>query len=87
MINIESLPTSAEKSGRFVLHCIQIRPKKSCSTHEYYKMFQVYDKNETPLAFPVKVSGVVRFKMPVGGYARQLFVLTTGWFSIGSYVS
>lgn len=43
------------QSGRFVVHCIQLRPKKTCKTIEYHKMVNVCAEAEATLSFQVKV--------------------------------
>lgn len=45
----------ADKYGRFVVHCIQLRPKRSCKTLEFHKMVNINAQAETVLSFQVKV--------------------------------
>lgn len=54
VFNAESLPSSKEKAGRFILHCVQIKPKRSTKDYNFNKMFQLHDRNEVPLIFPVQ---------------------------------
>ncbi|XP_065200491.1 tripeptidyl-peptidase 2 isoform X2 [Planococcus citri] len=70
-IEIENLATSKEKSGRFILHCSQIRPRRSCNEVDYRKTFFVFDKNESPLGLQVK-----------GGLILQV-TLAKFWSSLG----
>ncbi|XP_046674553.1 tripeptidyl-peptidase 2-like [Homalodisca vitripennis] len=47
-----------ENFGRFVVHCIQLRPKHSCKAIEFHKMVNVSAQSETVVCFQVK-GGVV----------------------------
>lgn len=51
--------------GRFVVHCIQLRPKRNCKTIEFHKMVNVSAQNEVILSFQVKVdfSNFISFKI------------------------
>lgn len=47
--------SSAEKSGRFAIHCVQLIPRMSCKTCEFQKMVPVTPTSENVLPFQVKV--------------------------------
>jgi hypothetical protein len=44
-----------DKSGRFVLHCLQLRPNMVCKTLECHKMVNVSSQSEVVQGFPVRV--------------------------------
>uniref|UniRef100_A0A1B6CLJ0 Tripeptidyl-peptidase 2 n=1 Tax=Clastoptera arizonana TaxID=38151 RepID=A0A1B6CLJ0_9HEMI len=43
-----------EKDGRFVVHCIQLLPKRSCKEMEFHKLVNIRAQVETVLSFQVK---------------------------------
>lgn len=45
-----------DKAGRFVLHCLQLRPKMVCKTLECHKMVNISSQSEILQGFPVRVS-------------------------------
>lgn len=45
-----------DKDGRFILHCLQLRPRMVCKTLEYHRVFNVISQSEVIKAFPVRVS-------------------------------
>jgi hypothetical protein len=45
-----------DKDGRFILHCVQLRPRMVCKTLEYHRVFNVSSQSEVIKAFPVRVS-------------------------------
>lgn len=59
------------KQGRFVIHCVQLRPKQSCKSQEFQKMTLVTSNSDTMLAFPVK-----------GDYVLEV-VIAKFWANLG----
>jgi tripeptidyl-peptidase-2 len=45
-----------DKDGRFILHCLQLRPRMVCKTLEYHRVFNISSQTEVIKAFPVRVS-------------------------------
>lgn len=45
-----------EKTGRFLIHAMQILPKKSCRCHETQKLLNVNAEAPTILPFQITVS-------------------------------
>jgi len=45
-----------DKCGRFVLHCLQLRPKMAYRTLESYKLVNITSQSEVARGFPVRVS-------------------------------
>jgi len=45
-----------DKCGRFVLHCLQLRPKMAYRTLESYKLINITSQSEVTRGFPVRVS-------------------------------
>ncbi|PNF43825.1 Tripeptidyl-peptidase 2 [Cryptotermes secundus] len=43
-----------DKDGRFILHCLQLRPRMVCKTLEYHRVFNVISQSEVIKAFPVR---------------------------------
>ncbi|KAJ4440491.1 hypothetical protein ANN_08632 [Periplaneta americana] len=46
--------TEKDKAGRFVLHCLQLRPKMVCKTLETHKMVNINSQSEVVHGFPVR---------------------------------
>lgn len=44
-----------DKSGRFVLHCLQLRPNMVCKTLECHKIVNISSQSEVVQGFPVRV--------------------------------
>lgn len=59
------------KLGRFVVHCMQIRPKQSCKAQEFQKMTQVTSQIDTFLGFQV-----------IGGLILEV-VIAKYWANLG----
>lgn len=47
-----------DKSGNFVLHCVQMVPKKTFKTHEFHKMALVKPDFDSTHVFKVKVGTI-----------------------------
>lgn len=58
------------EQARYLIHCMQILPKKSCKCQEYQKIVTVTSQNETVLNFQVK--GGVIMEMVVAKYWANL---------------
>ncbi|KAL1115752.1 hypothetical protein AAG570_006042 [Ranatra chinensis] len=50
-----------DKSGNFIIHCIQLRPKQACKSLEFHKMLNTNPHSETSTAFRVKGGLVLEF--------------------------
>uniref|UniRef100_A0A1B6LQD6 Tripeptidyl-peptidase 2 n=1 Tax=Graphocephala atropunctata TaxID=36148 RepID=A0A1B6LQD6_9HEMI len=61
-----------ENFGRFVVHCIQLRPKRSCRALEFHKMVNVSAQSEAVVSFQVK-----------GGVVLEV-VIAKYWANLGS---
>lgn len=61
----------ADKNGRFVVHCIQLKPKTACKTLEFHKMVNVSSQAECSLGFQVQ-----------GGLVLE-FVIAKYWANLG----
>ncbi|KAK6617784.1 hypothetical protein RUM43_014012 [Polyplax serrata] len=47
------------KTGKFVLHCMQLKPKMGCKTLEFHRMFNVNSNAEIVHSFPCKGGAVL----------------------------
>lgn len=63
--------TQSGKLGRFVIHCMQLRPKQNCKALESMKIVQISSNSETVHAFQVK-----------GGLVLEI-VTAKYWSSLG----
>ncbi|XP_021931036.1 tripeptidyl-peptidase 2 [Zootermopsis nevadensis] len=63
-----------DKSGRFVLHCLQLRPNMVCKTLECHKMVNVSSQSEVIQGFPVR-----------GGLVLEV-VVAKYWANLGEVV-
>jgi hypothetical protein len=61
-----------DKSGRFVIHCLQLRPKMVCKTLECHKMVNISSQSEVIQGFPVRVRVLTAF----------VFVFLTGYICL-----
>jgi len=61
-----------DQFGRFIIHCIQLRPKRNTNTLEFHKMVTISNQSETTLSFQVK-----------GGVILE-FVVAKYWASLGN---
>lgn len=50
--------TEKDKTGRFVIHTIQLKPRLACKTHEVNRIINVTSQSETIQPFAVQVSQV-----------------------------
>lgn len=53
-----------DKSGNFIIQCIQLVPKQACKTHEFHKMFLVKPNSDCYHPFKIKV-GFMRAALKV----------------------
>ncbi|XP_047041044.1 tripeptidyl-peptidase 2 [Helicoverpa zea] len=65
---------SKEKTGRFLIHTMQLLPKRSCRCHEMQKMINV--TAETPTILPFQIVGGVTLEVVIAKY----------WANIGDVV-
>ena len=55
-INLENMETEAN-NARFIVHAVQLMPELNCKAGmEFYKLVDLHEHPNTPLAFAVKVS-------------------------------
>ncbi|CAL7943225.1 unnamed protein product [Xylocopa violacea] len=58
--------TEKDKTGRFVVHCVQLKPRLSCKTLEANKLFAVTSQSE--IVHPFAVQGGLILEVVVGKY-------------------
>jgi len=59
------------KAGRFILHCVQLRPQLVCKSQEFHKMVSISQQAEVTHGFPVR-----------GGLVLEA-VVAKWWASLG----
>ncbi|CAK1540376.1 unnamed protein product [Leptosia nina] len=62
--------TAGEAGGRFLVHCMQLAPLRSCRTHETHKMISI--TNEAPTLLPFQIIGGVTLEVVIAKYWANL---------------
>ncbi|CAF4861656.1 unnamed protein product [Pieris macdunnoughi] len=61
---------NGEVSGRFLVHCMQLAPQRSCRTHETHKMLAI--TSEAPTLLPFQLIGGVTLEVVIAKYWANL---------------
>lgn len=48
--------TEKDKSGKFAIHCVQLRPHLVCKALEFHKLVNIVPRSDNVQGFPVRVS-------------------------------
>lgn len=63
------------KTGKFVLHCMQLKPKMGCKTLEFHRMFNVNSNAEIVHSFPCKVNiFYLKSKTPICAGCKTIYL-------------
>ncbi|CAG4953707.1 unnamed protein product [Colias eurytheme] len=69
--------SDGERSGRFLVHCMQLAPRRSCRTHETQKMLTL--AHDAPALLPFQLLGGVMLEVVIAKYWANLGDMTVDY--------